>query len=297
MLHQKAITISDAFDLFLLDAQARNLADKSLRAYRVTVGPFLRWCDEQGLVRLADMTSADLRKYLIYLQQRDISNRTRYNTAKAVKTFLNYCVTDELIQVSPFNRVQLPRLEKRILPALTIEEIKAVLKACRNLRDLAICYVLLDSGLRAGELIALNGDDIDLKTGVVTVKLGKGRKDRVTLIGLKTRKMVRRYYAERGVPGEDEPVFVSFRTGKQLTLEGIAQVMERLRETSGVANCKCHAFRRTFALTCLRNGMNVYVLAKLMGHSDISILQQYLALVQGDLVAAHRACGPADNML
>ncbi len=72
-----------------------------------------------------------------------------------------------------------------------------MLKACRNLRDLAICYVCWIPAWRAGELIALNGDDIDLKTGVVTVKQ-EGRKDRVTLIGVKTRKMVRRYYRGTG---------------------------------------------------------------------------------------------------
>ncbi len=62
---------------------------------------------------LFDLTSADLRKYLIYLQQRDISSRTRYNTAKAVKTFLNYCVTDRLIKSSPSTASNYPVLKKR----------------------------------------------------------------------------------------------------------------------------------------------------------------------------------------
>ena len=73
--------------------------------------------------------------------------------------------------------------------------------------------------------------------------------------------------------------------------------MERLRRRSGVAACKCHTFRRTFAITCLRNGMNIYVLARLMGHVDITVLRHYLALVQEDLQEAHVRFGAVDHLL
>lgn len=78
---------------------------------------------------------------------------------------------------------------------------------------------------------------------------------------------------------------------------GLMQLVRELGQRAGVSPCTCHTFRRTFALTCLRNGMNVYVLAKLMGHSDIAVLRQYLALVEDDLKAAHQKYGPADNLL
>ena len=71
-----------------------------------------------------------------------------------------------------------------------------------------------------------------------------------------------------------------------MTLSGMVQLMERIRNRSGVKGCKCHNFRRTFAITCLRNGMNIYVLAKLMGHADIAVLRRYLALVESDLEEA-----------
>ena len=67
--------------------------------------------------------------------------------------------------------------------------------------------------------------------------------------------------------------------------------MGRLQEHSGVANCTCHTFRRTFALTCLPNGMNIYVQARLMGHADITILRQYLPLIEDDLQEAHARFG------
>ena len=72
--------------------------------------------------------------------------------------------------------------------------------------------------------------------------------------------------------------------------------MDRLSERSGIENCTAHAFRRTFAITCLRNGMNVHILARCMGHSDIQILRQYLDIVEADLHSAHAKVSPADNL-
>ncbi len=74
-------------------------------------------------------------------------------------------------------------------------------------------------------------------------------------------------------------------------------MMARLQQRSGVATCTCHTFRRTFAINCLRNGMNIYVLARLMGHADITVLRQYLPLIEDDLQEAHARFGAVDNLL
>jgi integrase/recombinase XerD len=113
----------------------------------------------------------------------------------------------------------------------------------------------------------------------------------------RTRKQVKRYFIERGKVQPHEPVFVSERHTGRLRVDSIVQLMERLQERSGVAHCTCHTFRRTFALSCLRNGMNIYVLARLMGHADINILRQYLPLLEGDLQEAHARFGAVDNLL
>jgi integrase/recombinase XerD len=96
---------------------------------------------------------------------------------------------------------------------------------------------------------------------------------------------------------DHSPAFVSERGEKRMTLSGMVQLMERIRNRSGVEGCKCHNFRRTFAITCLRNGMNIYVLAKLMGHADIAVLRRYLALVESDLEEAHARFGAVDSLL
>lgn len=295
MSNQRAVSIVDAAELYDLDNKARGLAASSVKSYRAKMAVFVAWCDGRGLKDLAAISAIDLRRFLVALQDLELSNKYQVHLAKTVKTFLNYCVRDELIDKSPFDKVKVPKLENRILPALTTEQLEAVFAGCGNTRDLAICHILLDTGLRASELLALNVEDID-RERVVTVKQGKGKKDRVTYIGAKTEKILTSYLIDRARPPGTKPLITSLVSGDRLTLFGLAQMMERLRETSGVDICTCHAFRRTFALNCLRNGMNIYVLARIMGHVDITILKQYLDLLTDDLKAAHKQYGVVDNL-
>ncbi|MCC6167436.1 MAG: tyrosine-type recombinase/integrase [Caldilineaceae bacterium] len=288
---------SAAFDMFLLDCEARRLTPGTRQFYTAKLSLFIRWCDEQGIHTLQQLTAHDLRRYLVHLSRRKLSSQYQHNLARAIRTFLNFCVRDELLAVSPFAKVQMPRLEKKLLTALSPTEIHTVLRSCHTERDKALCLFLLDSGVRASELIALNLADVDMKSGLVTVHLGKGQKARTTYIGARTRKELRRYLATRPKAKPHAPLFLSELTGGRLTVDGLVQVMGRLQERSGVSTCTCHTFRRTFALNCLRNGMNIYVLARLMGHADITILRQYLPLVEDDLQEAHARFGAVDNLL
>jgi len=108
---------------------------------------------------------------------------------------------------------------------------------------------------------------------------------------------LKRSLAKRNETSGQSPLFASEHNGESLTISGMVQLMNRLRTRSGVPTCTCHTFRRTFALTCLRNGMNIYVLARLMGHSDIVVLRQYLALVEADLRKAHNDFGVVDKLI
>ena len=93
-------------------------------------------------------------------------------------------------------------------------------------------------------------------------------------------------------------LFPSLNTGNRLTTHGLRHLLTcGLATRADVADCHPHTFRRTFALSCLRAGMNVYALQRLMGHADLSILRKYLALVETDLQTAHREHGAVDNLL
>lgn len=296
-MQQQSITLTDAIELFELDMRARRLRPGTLQFYRDHLPQFAAWCEPQGVTTLHQLSNRHIKQYLAECDAQRQAPHFIHGHARAVRAWLKFCTRDELIDTNPFDKVRMPRLPKKILPALSEDEVRTILDACVSDRDTAMLLVFLDSGVRAQELCNLDVGDVDMRTGTVSVRQGKGAKDRSTYVGARTRKALLRYLATRGDRGKPtRPLFTSVRDDSRLTYSGVAQVLQRLRTKTGITSLSPHALRRTFAITCLRNGMNIYVLARLMGHADIIVLRQYLQLVDDDSASAHAASGPIDNL-
>lgn len=298
------LTIESAVDLFILDARARRFTASTLRFYRGRLGLFQRWLADAGVLFLADIESSHIKRYFVSLQEAGRSSAYVHSFGRAIRAWLNYCVRDEVIAISPFNRVKMPVLEKKVKGALSGEEVRKLLRACNSERDRAIVLLLLDAGLRASELLALKVGDIDLDTGAVTIQMGKGQKGRYSWLGLKTRRQVGRYLLKErhGDASAGAPLFMTKPTagrgrGKRLGYKGLQQMLLKTAERAKVEGATAHALRRTFAINCLRNGMDIHTLAKLMGHADTKVLEYYLPFIQSDLEQAHEKHGPVDHML
>ena len=151
--------------------------------------------------------------------------------------------------------MNIPRLPQEAPKVFSDADLKAIEGAIGNVRDRALFYFLLDSGVRAAEVVNVNVGDVDLNSGAVLIRRGKGGKDRVVFVGAKTRKTLVRYLAARGNPPADAPLWVR-RDGGRLKREGIRTILRRWGEKTGVKNCTAHTFRRSFATRCLQGGMN-----------------------------------------
>jgi len=286
-----------AYESFLLDAEARRLSPKTLRYYRQQLLPFIQSLKGQGVRSPQGITAHHIRKYLVGLQRRGLSNGSQHAAARAIRAFCNFMVMEEMMEGSPMQRVKMPKVDKTILPSFTPEEVHRLLKACKYVRDRAIVLCLLDTGCRAAEFVALNIGDVDLRSGAVKIKRGKGGKQRVTFLGSQARKALVKHLMERGEYSPRDPLWASMHTGDRLTYHGLRMLTRRLEKETGIDHCHPHTFRRTFALWSLRAGMNIYALQQIMGHSDLQILRRYLALVEEDLLDAHQKHGAVDNML
>jgi site-specific recombinase XerD len=297
--HQPNYTLDEAYNLFMLDAKARRFSKRTLEWYAYHLQGFCRWilARPQPITDLHEVTSAHIRGYLIHLQERKLSSATQHNAARGLRAFFNFAVREELISDSPMRKVQMPQREKKILPALSAEDVKHLLNKCRSAREKSLVYFLLDTGVRATECCNLNVGDVDIQRGTVRVILGKGAKDRTTYLGNRAIKALVRYLVQRKRPGPKEPLFVSESGGTRLTRFGLRQALARLGRRANVEHCHPHTFRRTCALWMLRSGASIFHVQRLLGHESIDTLKQYLALVEGDAQAAHQAYGPADNML
>jgi site-specific recombinase XerD len=290
-------TLKTAYELFILECQSRRFTSNTLRFYRGRLSLFLRWCQQGEIVHLDSLTHHHIRQYLFEVQESGVSSAYHHGFARAIKTFLNYCVRDELLTVSPFKKVKMPQLEKKVLEAVDLRDVHTLLKACNYERDKAIFLFLLDSGVRASELCALNVEDVDFESGEVTVRRGKGQKGRTTFVGPRTRKQVVRYFIKERMNDQQdqEPLFTRQDNNGRIVYAGLRQMIRRIVQATGI-KLSAHAFRRTFAINSLRNGMNIYMLAKLMGHTDITVLRAYLAITQDDLQAAHQQFGVVDSL-
>jgi integrase len=185
----------------------------------------------------------------------------------------------------------MPRLEKKRLPVLTTDELRQVLKACKP-RDKAIVLFMVDSGLRRGEVCSLNWQDIDMTSGLVKVRQGKGKKDRSAVIGATTRRALLAY---RRTLHDRDGVLFQTKQGTRFTGTGLMLMFNRLSKTTGI-HVTAHSLRRTFTILALRAGMNALHLQNLGGWASLDMVQHYAQMVDDDLLREHKAHSPIDNL-
>ena len=286
-------TLQAALDTFLLSRQAARCTSKTLEHYAYTCGSFARFLREHGVTAPEAITPNHIRKYLVTLQLLGLKDTTQHAHARGIRTWLRWLVREGELRDNPMLRVDMPRLEARIPPPFSPEEVNRLLAACDKSvvgqRNRAIVIGLLDSGLRLSEFCSLRVGDVNMRSGLCSV-MGKGRKMRQVRFGAKARAAMVKYLATLGDVETGQPLW-------GLTTRGLQVTLHRLGRKAGVMPCGAHRFRRTFALWMMRDGCDLHSLRLLMGHSDLSILQRYLALAGEDIERAHKAHSPADTML
>ena len=255
---------------------------------------------EQGIDSTHDVTASHVRRFLVQLAE-DHSRGGVATLFTGVRAFLNWYGEEYApSNWNPLGRIKAPKRPKERVEPLQISTFQKLInvlepKTFHGDRDRAFLYLLLDSGLRHQEATNLLVGDINLQTGQVLVRMGKGQKARVAFIGAKTRRMIMAYLRHRGRPNDEQPLWVS-ATGSAISMHGLRQVVRRAAEKAGIPEPGMHSFRRAFAVNSLRNGMDIVTLQRLMGHADLSVLDRYLDLLDEDLQRAHDRYGVVDNL-
>lgn len=298
-------TLDASLEAFLLDREAARCTLKTLQHYRYTCGSFINWLKCQGITDPMMISAHHIRAYLVSLQRRGLRDTTEHAHARGVKAWLNWLVDENYLDISPMRKVKMPKLEERVLPPFAPDEVGKLLSVCDRktvigTRDYAIILTLLDTGLRASEFLLLRMGDINMRSGLVTI-LGKGRKQRTVRVGSRARSAVLLMLGHRSRVANGEGLWIAYSASRQergaLSLDGLRSVLKRLGVKAGVKPCSAHRFRRTFALWCLRDGMDLHSLRMLMGHASLAVLQRYLALGGEDIERAHIAHSPVDRLL
>ena len=189
-----------------------------------------------------------------------------------------------------------------MVSTLSDEEIKVILGTLlplnsSNARNQTIFILLLDIGLRMGELINLKIDDIHMNEGLLKV-MGKGKKERIVPMGSNVQRALQRYlfrYRPRPLHAGINNVFLSI-VGKPLTENGVKLIFSRLAKSSGVTRLHAHLCRHTFATRFLINGGDVFTLQQILGHSTLEMVRHYVNLASNHVVIQHQKFSPMDRL-
>ncbi len=287
-------------DAFLVDRKAQNMARGTLKFYKNKLGVFAKYCDSQEVKLITQIDPNLIRDFIFYLEARGHNAGGIHGFYRTLKTFLRWWENEIEPEgwKNPIKKVKAPRVPVEPLDPVDIDNVRAMLDICpkntlTGLRDKAIMLFLLDSGVRASELLSINLDDINLVSGEILIRQGKGRKPRFVFIGSRTRKAVRAYLKIRH---DFLPVLWINKNQEPLAYWGLNAMIRYRAFKAKVAIPSIHGFRRWFALTCLRAGANVYSIQELMGRADLQVLKRYLKQTNDDIKREFQRASPVDTM-
>ena len=258
---------------FLADRESRGLSPRTVRFYHDKLNYVIDHITDKPLL---DLTKQDIQQILMNLTCNPGGKHSYLRALRALRAFFSWAEESDLIPRSPCARIRL-KVPKPLRYSVKVENVLILLAACQSSRDKLIVLLLADTGLRLSELASVKAQDVDLETSTIRV-WGKGAKQRVVRYGPQTASLLHQYL-EAAAQGE---VLLG------LTPRGISIMLSRLGEKTGI-KCNAHAFRRTFATESVRNGMNLFHVQSLLGHTNLTMTRVYAEQVNSeDAIKAYK---------
>jgi len=299
---EEPITLSVAVRRFLRYLRAeRNASPLTVKSYREDLNHFRDFLGKDQDPPPQTLTTPVLRGYLVALHEQGYSAATIARRLATLRSFFRFGQREGWVEGNPAKPLRNPRRGRRLPHVLTTEEVEKLLNAppaegFQGLRDRAILETLYSAGLRISELVGLCDGDLDLKAGVIRVR-GKGKRERLALLGPYAVRALRKYLAVRKIhpreaQGDDAPVFVN-RFGRRLTTRSVARMLEKyLRQTGLDLRTTPHSLRHSFATHLLERGADIRSVQELLGHKSLITTQIYTHLNAAQLKDVYRQAHP-----
>lgn len=270
-------------ELFLSAKRIEGCSEKSLKYYKSTIETML---DElqKGVKRIV---TDDIRRYLTEYQEKKKSSKvTIDNIRRILSSFFSWLEDEDYILKSPVRRIHKVKTGTNIKETYSDEALELMRDNCTELRDLAIIDMLASTGMRVGEMVLLNRNDIDFNERECIV-FGKGGKERIVYFDARTKIHLQNYLKSRT---DDNPaLFVSLKSPhERLKIGGVEVRLREYGKKLGLQKAHPHKFRRTLATMAIDKGMPIEQLQQLLGHRKIDTTLQYAMVKQSNVKIAHR---------
>lgn len=252
----------------------RGLSPNTVKAYTADIEGFYEFLRHRG-VTLRDASSSDISDYIISVSDY-LSKRSQARLLSSLNSFFDYLVSEGERKDNPSSAVDSPKLGKYLPVVLSVEEVRAILKAAPNERDRAILEVLYGCGLRVSEVCSLKISEVYLKDMFVKV-MGKGSKERLVPMAPSTASAIMDYLSVR--PESDagcEDVLFLNCFGRALSRVAVFKMVKSVALVAGVdKNLSPHTFRHSFATHLIENGADLRVVQEMLGHESILTTEIY----------------------
>ena len=276
-------TSEELIGKFIEAKRIEGCSEKTLNYYRKTITDMLSGIEKEVM----QITTEDLRKYLTdYQESKNISKVTVDNVRRILSSFFSWLEDEDYILKSPVRRIHKVKTTSTIKETYTDEALEQMRDSCTELRDLAMIDMLASTGMRVGEMVLLNRNDINFNERECVV-LGKGNKQRIVYFDARTKIHLQNYLDSR--TDNNEALFVTLRSPfTRLTIGGVEVRVRELGKSLGMNKVHPHKFRRTLATVAIDKGMPIEQLQQLLGHKRIDTTLQYAMVKQSNVKNAHR---------
>lgn len=269
--------------MFLDAKKIEGCSERTIQYYKVTVEHLFSIIDTE----VRKITTEEIRRYLAEYQKiNGCSNVTVDNIRRNISSFFSWLEEEDYILKSPMKRIHKIKTKTVVKNVITDEGIEKLRDNCSEIRDLAMIDLLYSTGIRVGELVNLNIDDIDLD-GRECVVYGKGDKERRVYFDAKAKVHLKRYIESRS--DDNGALFVTLDSPyARLKISGVEIRLRQLGRRLDLDRIHPHKFRRTMATRAIDKGMPIEQVQRILGHSQIDTTMQYAMVNQSNVKSSHQ---------
>ncbi|MEJ0053149.1 MAG: tyrosine-type recombinase/integrase [bacterium] len=266
----------------------KNASVRTMAAYRLDLEKFTEFLESRGKSNIKKVSRDDVRAFLSELTHNGIkkpnSAVTRARKLSSIKSFFKYLVQFDALTINPAAEVETPKLPHKEPSYLTKEEYEALIAAVKRTatpfylaRDLAIVITFLNTGVRLSELVGLKLTSVSLDSAQPTIKVrGKGDKERTIPLNCVVVEVLRKHLEKR--PETDVPYLFISRLGNGLSTGSVYHLIKHYIKKAGIKkeHVGVHSLRHTFSVSLLTNGVDLFAIKNLLGHSKLETTSRYL---------------------
>lgn len=291
------LTVENMFSTYIKKCTIKNLSNQTIKGYTINYHVFEKFIGDDTLISTVNKNTID--DYILYLRENNHCNDITINSyLRSIRAFLYFCMEGGYLERFT---ISIPKADKKLKETYTEDELKLLLKkpdikTCDFIEYRMWVYsnYLLATGNRISSVLNLQIKDFDFKNNLIYVNKTKNRKSQIIPMGRTIASILQEYLKYRGSELDDY-VFCTV-TGDKASIRGYQDALSDYNHARGVVKTSAHLYRHTFAKQWILNGGDIFRLQKMLGHSDLTVVKEYVQMFGNDLAKDFEKFNPLDQL-